>query len=138
MIVKALLIVFLPGRRADTCRHQEIRSADRPIYSIFQLDCLAEVIPCVAEPYDPVELNHMSQQMATETRVYSQQLPVTSPRRLHSLLLPISKKDLVAGYEDAPCIVANQMSEAVDYITVATNILGPNQATLNALVAAPR
>jgi hypothetical protein len=37
LVVEALLIIFLPEERADTYRHKEIQSLDRPTYSVIQL-----------------------------------------------------------------------------------------------------
>jgi hypothetical protein len=34
LVVEALLIVYLPGQRADPYRHKVIRSTDRPAYSV--------------------------------------------------------------------------------------------------------
>jgi hypothetical protein len=44
VVVEALLIaIFLPEERADSYRHKEIWSADRPAYSVsFSWSCLAE------------------------------------------------------------------------------------------------
>ena len=70
------------------------------------------------------------------TDVRSPGTPATSPGSLHSVLLPIPRDELVAGPKDAARFVENRVSEGADYIKVVADIPGPDQETLNALVAA--
>jgi hypothetical protein len=41
----------------------------------FSWSCLAKVIPGAAEPYDPIWLNQLNQQIATETRSIRNSIP---------------------------------------------------------------
>ena len=50
--------------------------------------------------------------------------------------MPFANDDLVCGPKDAARFIANRVSEGVDYIKVIADVPGPDQATLNALVAA--
>ena len=70
------------------------------------------------------------------TDIRSPGLPATSPGSLHSVLLPIPTEGLVASPKHAANFVANRIAEGVDYIKVVADVPGPDQVTLNALVAA--
>ncbi|MDQ6773932.1 MAG: amidohydrolase family protein [Candidatus Dormibacteraeota bacterium] len=63
----------------------------------------------------------------------------TSPGSLHSRIFPdFPKSGLLAGPAEAPRFVADRVAEGSDYIKIIADIPGPDQATMNALVAAAR
>lgn len=70
------------------------------------------------------------------TDIRSPGVPATVPGSMHSKMLPIPAKDLVAGAGDAARFVTDRLAEGADYIKVVTDVPGPDQATLDALVSA--
>ncbi|KND87617.1 Adenine deaminase [Tolypocladium ophioglossoides CBS 100239] len=69
------------------------------------------------------------------TDIRSPGVPATVPGSLHSKMLPVPAKDLVAGAGDATRFVTNRLAEGADYIKVVADVPGPDQATLDALVS---
>ena len=59
----------------------------------------------------------------------------TSPGSIHSIVLPIPRKDLVSTPEDGVTFVQDRVAEGADYIKMVVDIPGPDQATLNSIVA---
>ena len=69
------------------------------------------------------------------TDIRSPGIPATCPGSLHSHLLPLPPESLLSGPEDAAKFVADRVSEGADYIKVIADVPGPDQLTLNAVVA---
>lgn len=69
------------------------------------------------------------------TDIRSPGLAATSPGSIHSHVLPMPKEELVTNPEDAVRFVTKRVSEGVDYIKVISDVPGPDQQTLNALVS---
>ena len=69
--MEALLTIFLPGERADTYRHKEMRSTDHLTYSVrFSWSCLAEPLSAVSYTAEVYERTNHNRNAA-----YSQQNP---------------------------------------------------------------
>ena len=85
--------------------------------------------------WPPAKLNALRGRVGM-TDIRSPGLPATSPGSIHSLILPFAQDDLVSSPSDAARFIANRVSEGVDYIKVIADVPGPDQTTLNALVAA--
>lgn len=61
--------------------------------------------------------------------------PATSPGSVHSIILPLPEADFVSSPQDAVRFVHDRLSQGADYIKVIADVPGPDQATLNAIVA---
>ncbi len=64
--------------------------------------------------------------------------PATSPGSFHSRIPTFPESGLVVGPSEAARFVADRVAEGADYIKIIADIPGPEQATLNAIVAAAR
>lgn len=69
------------------------------------------------------------------TDIRSPGLLATCAGSVHSNVLPISQEGLVGRREDAERFVENRVQEGADYANIIVDVPGPDQATLNALVA---
>ncbi|KFY08790.1 hypothetical protein V492_05909 [Pseudogymnoascus sp. VKM F-4246] len=69
------------------------------------------------------------------TDIRSPGLPATCSGSIHSHILPIPQNGFVASPEDAAQFVQDRIMEGADYIKVIADVPGPDQPTLNALVA---
>ncbi len=85
--------------------------------------------------WPPEKLNALRGRVGL-TDIRSPGMPATAAGSVHSLLLPLVQDAFVANPEDAVRYVSNRVAEGVDYIKVIADVPGPDQATLNALVAA--
>jgi imidazolonepropionase-like amidohydrolase len=61
--------------------------------------------------------------------------PATAPGSMHSVVLPINETSLVRTPEDAVRFVQARLAENVDYIKVVADVPGPDQQSLDAIVA---
>src|ERR1700744_5420709 len=60
--------------------------------------------------------------------------PATIAGSMHSVLLPLPAEDFVSSPEDAVRFVQARMNQNADYIKIISDIPGPDQATINAIV----
>lgn len=68
------------------------------------------------------------------TDIRSAGLPATINGSLHSHMLPLSPAAFLSGPEDAPKFVKDRIEEGSDFIKIISDIPGPSQTTMNALV----
>ena len=84
--------------------------------------------------WPPSKLNSL-RGFAGVTDFRSPGVPATSPGSLHSIMLPIPREDLVSTPEDGVRFVQDRVAEGTDYIKMVVDIPGPDQPTLNSIVA---
>ena len=70
------------------------------------------------------------------TNIRSSGIPATAPGSRHSHIPGRPKEMLVSNASEATQFVADRVAEGSDYIKIIADIPGPDQSTLNALVAA--
>lgn len=68
------------------------------------------------------------------TDIRSAGLPATINGSLHSYMMPLTSSAFLSGPEDAPKFVQDRIEEGSDYIKIISDVPGPSQATMNALV----
>ena len=69
------------------------------------------------------------------TDIRSPGLPATCSGSIHSHILPLPQEGFVSSPGDAAQFVQDRITEGADYIKVIADVPGPDQPTLNALVA---
>ncbi|KAJ6437236.1 xylulose-5-phosphate/fructose-6-phosphate phosphoketolase [Purpureocillium lavendulum] len=69
------------------------------------------------------------------TDIRSAGIPATTPGSLHSKMLPIDQNAFVTGPEDSSRFVKDRLAQHADYIKIVADVPGPDQDTINALVA---
>ena len=84
--------------------------------------------------WPPSKLENL-RKFAGVTDFRSPGVPATSPGSLHSIMLPIPKEELVSNPEDGVRFVQDRLAEGTDYVKMIVDIPGPDQATLNSIVA---
>jgi imidazolonepropionase-like amidohydrolase len=83
----------------------------------------------------PSLLNSLRGQQGV-TDIRSSGILATAPGSAHSRIPGLPKDALLSNAADAAAFVTNRVAEGADYIKVAADIPGPDQATLDALVVA--
>lgn len=68
------------------------------------------------------------------TDIRSAGLPATINGSLHSHMLPLPSEAFLSGPEEAPKFVKDRVEEGSDFIKIISDVPGPSQATMNALV----
>lgn len=68
------------------------------------------------------------------TDIRSAGLPATISGSLHSHMMPLTESAFLSGPEDAPKFVKDRIDEGSDYIKIISDVPGPSQETMNALV----
>ncbi|KAJ5132102.1 hydrolase [Penicillium atrosanguineum] len=89
----------------------------------------------------PVDLMQSLREHSTKAGVPALRcagIVATAPGSVHSTFPGLPPSALLAGAHQAEQFVENRVSEGVDLIKIVADFLGPNQDTVNALVAAAR